>query len=172
MRFDIQPYVGALPVTFGMHREEVHQLLGPPESSFPIWDGSGISDSFDRARHNVGYDNAGTVRHVGFSPGAVELSIQGRLIWTPQEQSDPNPVFLALDPAPLEHVGFWIYLRIGVTTTGYHDDDPGQWSVTVFPPGAKDKSLPRAKAADTSRYVRAGEQGAQPSPRCGTRSGG
>jgi len=30
MRIDIQPYAGAPPITFGMTREQVHRLLGPP----------------------------------------------------------------------------------------------------------------------------------------------
>ena len=43
-RFDIRPHVGALPVTFGMHRDEVHRVLGTPETSAPIWNKSGFSE--------------------------------------------------------------------------------------------------------------------------------
>jgi hypothetical protein len=152
VRFDIQPYTGALPVAFGMRRAEVHKLLGSPESSFPIWDGSGVSESYARSRYNVGYDNTGVVNHIGFSPGAIELTIQGQPIWTPDEQPDPNPVLLALDPDPMEFVGFWFFVVIGVTTTGYHDDDRSQRAVTVFTRGSKAELLERATAADTSRY--------------------
>jgi hypothetical protein len=152
VRFNIQPFTGALPITFGMHRDEVYRLLGPPESSFPIWDGSGVSEHYDQSRYNVGYDNAGAVNHLGFSPGGAELSIQGRAIWTLEEQPDPNPALIALDPEPVEVVGFWLFLRIGVTSTGYHDDDPSQRAVTVFPRGSKAQLLPGAKPADTSRY--------------------
>ena len=42
--FDIEPFVGALPVRFGMNRSEVHRLLGGPEASHPIWDQSGTTD--------------------------------------------------------------------------------------------------------------------------------
>jgi hypothetical protein len=155
MRFDIQPYIGALPITFGMSRAEVHRLLGTPESSFPIWDGSGVSEHYAQARHNVGYTNDGLVNHLGFSPGGAELSILGRPIWTVSSQPDPNPILLAFDPAPLELVGFWFYLAIGVTSTGYHDDDPAQRAVTVFPRGSKAELLGEATPADTSRYGRA-----------------
>lgn len=155
MRFDIQPYIGALPITFGMARDQVHRLLGQPESSNPIWDGSGVSEHYNASRYNVGYTNSGTVNHLGFSPGGAELSILGRPLWKPDDQSDPNPVLLVLDPAPLECVGFWFFMAIGVTTTGYHDDDTSQRAVTVFVRGGKPTELlADAQPADTSRYRR------------------
>lgn len=155
MLFDIQPYAGALPITFGMTREEVHRLLGPPESSHPVWDGSGVSESYNAARHTVCYDNAGAVNHLGFSPGGAGLAILGRPIWTVAHQPDPNPVLLALDPAPLEFVGFWFFAVIGVTSTGYHDDDSSQRAVSVCVRGGKSAELlAEAKPADTSRYRR------------------
>ena len=38
MRFDIEPGVGALPIRFGMHRDQVRRLIGAPEASTTIWD--------------------------------------------------------------------------------------------------------------------------------------
>lgn len=152
MKFDIQPYLGALPVTFGMQRNDVHQLLGPPDSSYPNWDKSGYNEYDRDGRYNVGYDNDWMVNHIGFVPGSVELTIQGQPIWALGDHPDPNPVFLALDSEPLEHVGFWIFLRIGVTTTGYHDGDENQLAVTVFPRDTWANRLTAAKPADTSKY--------------------
>ena len=150
MSFDIQPFHGALPVAFGMSRDEVHRLLGLPESSFPIFNGSGTSDHF--TTFNVGYNKAGIVTHVGFSPGKFELTIHGQRIWDRNEHPDPNPIFLKLDPEPLETLGFLVFLKIGVTTTGYHDDDPSQQAISVFPKGKWDNLLTDAKPADVSRY--------------------
>jgi len=152
VRFDIQPYVGALPITFGMHQRDVHRILGRPERSSPIWNKSGFSEHYLGGGYNVGYNNAWIVDHLGFGPGAVELAIQARLIWTLAEQSDPNPIFLTLDPEPVEFVGFWFFLRIGVTTTGYHDDDPNQLAITVFTRDSTTELLAKAKLADTSKY--------------------
>ena len=92
------------------------------------------------------------VNHVGFGPGAIDLSIEGRPIWSTEDQPDPNPTFLALDPAPVTTVGFWIYLRLGVSTTGYHDDDEGQRAIAVFPTSRAERFIARAIPADTSRY--------------------
>jgi hypothetical protein len=151
VRFDIRPYIGALPIRFGMHREEVHRLVGLPELTAPLWDGSRMSEHY-RERYNVGYDNAGEVTHIGFCPGAIELSIQGQEIWTRQEQPDPNPCLLAQDSEPLEVVGFWVFLLVGVTSAGYHDGDDSQRAVTVFPQGAMSELLADAKPAITRKY--------------------
>ncbi len=153
MRFDIQPYGGALPITFGMHQRDVHSILGPPETSIPIWNKSGFAEHYVGGRYNIGYDNGWIVKHLGFGPASVELGIRGQMIWTLNDQPDPNPILLALDPEPLERVGFWIFVRIGVTTTGYHDDDPGQLAITVFPRnGSWGELLTKAKPADTTKY--------------------
>jgi hypothetical protein len=155
IRFDIRPHVGALPVTFGMHRDEVHRLLGAPQASSPLWNKSGFSEGYLSGAYNVGYDNAWAVNHLGFGPGSIELSIDGRPVWSLDEQPDPNPIFLSLDPAPVTDVGFWIFLKLGVTTTGYHDDDPSQRAITAFPPSRVDRLTRRATPADTSRYTKA-----------------
>lgn len=152
MKFDIQPYIGAAPITFGMSRDEAHRILGLPESSHPIWDGSGISESYNRSGFNIGFDTSDAVNHLGFGPGGAELTIQGTPIWTPQLQPDPNPLLLRLDPNPLEVVGFWVFLQIGITTTGYHDGDDGQRAITVFAQELKQDWLEGAASADTSKY--------------------
>ncbi len=152
MRFNIRPYLGTDPIAFGMSQKDVHRVLGAPETSFPVWNKAGFAEHYLHGGYNVGYDNAWIVNHLGFGPGSVELSIQGRSVWTLEDQPDPNPIFLSLDPEPVEFVGFWNFLRIGVTTTGYHDDDPDQFAVTVFPCGANDGLLAKAKPADTSKY--------------------
>jgi hypothetical protein len=150
MRFDIEPYQGAKPIMFGMSRETVHQFLGMPKQSFPVWDGSGVTEHYEG--FNVGYDLQNRVKHLGFTPGSLDLAIGGQTIWNRQRQSDPNSVLLELDPLPVEFVGFWIYLQLGVTTTGYHNDDPSQHAVAVFPQGGMDRFLEKTRAANTERY--------------------
>lgn len=81
------------------------------------------------------------------------MTMNGRQIWSIDRAPDPHPIFLRVDPAPVTSVGFWIYLRIGVTTTGYHDDDESQRAITVFPPHRADWFAARAMPADTSRYT-------------------
>jgi hypothetical protein len=150
--FDIEPFIGALPVRFAMHRSEVHRLLGPPTASDPIWDGSGTSDYWYECRFNVGYDNGGLVKHVGFCPGGCELSVCGTLLWSLDEQPDPNPQLLRRDPSPVESLGFLIYRGLGISTAGYHDGDSAQLALTASPIGTWDDFVKDAKRPDLSKY--------------------
>src|SRR4051812_23894249 len=106
LQFNIQPFIGALPVVFGMQRKRVHEILGKPESSHPIWNGSGLSEYWQDAGVVVGYNNEGVVNHLGFSPGRCELRFLDSLLWSPADQPDPNPTLLRQDRTPLEALGF------------------------------------------------------------------
>ena len=101
---------------------------------------------------NIGYGEGGCVNHVGFSPGAFELRLRNEVIWTTQSHDDPNPKLLVIDCEPKESLGFLVFRMIGLTTTGYHDDDPSQYAITVFPRGAWDRLLGKATAPDLSKY--------------------
>jgi hypothetical protein len=152
LAFDIEPFAGALPVRFGMTRPEVHRLLGAPAASRPIWEGSGTTDFWHATRVNVGYDNAGTVNHVVFCPGGCVLTLAGARLWTPDEQPDPNPLLLRLDPAPVESVGFLIYPALGISTTGYRDGDDAQRALTASPAGKWDRVLKDAGRPHLGKY--------------------
>jgi hypothetical protein len=150
--FDIEPFVGALPVRFGMARSEVHGLLGTPEASNPIWNESGTMDYWNESRIIVGYDNNGIVNHVGFRPGGCKLSLRSTLIWSIDEQPDPNVHLLQIDSAPVESVGILFYPSLGIGTTGYHDGDENQLCLSVSPAGTWDDVLKNAKSPDLSKY--------------------
>src|SRR4051812_27044790 len=116
LRFAIRPFEGANPVLFGMPRVQVLEVLGPPAVA-----GKG-SDSWGKSLEIcIGYD-AGTVNHLGFSPGEFELRLLDDLLWAAGSKDDPNVVLLRHDPEPVERVGFLVFAKIGVTTTGFHDD--------------------------------------------------
>ena len=65
----------------------------------------------------------------------------------------------------MEVLGFLVFDRIGVTTTGYHDDDEDDLAITVYPRGAWNKFLKKGVAPDLSRY----EQGESSPPNFGIR---
>jgi hypothetical protein len=150
--FDIWPYVGALPLAFGIPRVEVHALLGRPEFTSPPTEWRSLCDSWEGATIQVGYDTESKLNHVGFGPGTFSLLLQGSEFWSASEHADPNPFLLRFDPDPLEILGFLIFDRIGVTTTGYHDDDDNDRAITVYPRGAWDKFLKKGIAPNLTRY--------------------
>ncbi len=150
--FDILPYTGALPIRIGMSAEDVHSLLGIPERISTLWDKSGCSHSWTDPDLNIGFTNNNTVNHVGFVPNSVSVSLNGTAIWKANSCVDPNPVLLQYDAYPRECVGFLVYLDLGITTTGFHDDDPSQHALCVFGRGAYDGLLHKATTPDLGRY--------------------
>jgi hypothetical protein len=147
LSFDLCPFEGAAPIMFGMPRAKAIEILGNPAVS-------GIGrDYWGRQNEiNVGYGEDTTVNHVGFGPGEFELRIKNEVIWTPQSHVDPNAKLLTYDSNPLESLGFLVFANIGVTTGGYHDDDPNQYSITVFPKGAWDDLLLEATRPNLAKY--------------------
>ena len=146
-RFQIVPYIGASPLMFGMSRAAVHLQLGGPKVAGENSDSWG-----EKLEINVGYDRENLVNHIGFSPGDVALHFGDAIIWKPNIDSDPIPTLLAVDGNPLERLGFLVFNKIGIATTGYHDDDPSQHAVSLFPKGAWESKLAKAKHPDLSRY--------------------
>jgi hypothetical protein len=147
MSLNILPFEGALPIRFGMHRDLVRGIFGVPKSSNEMIDSWGSNLTI-----NVGYDADGAVSQLGLGPGEFELTICGEFLWSPERHPDPNPVFLRLDAEPLERVGFLFFPKIGIGTTGYHDDDDSQLAISVYPRGALDKLLVKAKKPVLTKY--------------------
>ncbi len=104
--------------------------MGPPAVS-----GMGSDSWGPRLEVNIGYATDGTVNHIGFSPGSFELKLQDQLVWSTSSHGDPNFLLVQLDPEPLERLGFLVFTRLGVATTGFHDDDASQYAISLFPRG-------------------------------------
>lgn len=147
LSLDIRPFEGVSPIKFGMLRSSVIDVIGNPYSSNEKVDSWGNTLDI-----NIGYDELGTVEQIGLGPGEYELAIGGQLLWRPHRHPDPNPTLLALDPEPLERVGFLIFTKLGIATTGYHDDDPSQHAISVYPRGAWDQLLLKAKKPILDKY--------------------
>ncbi len=128
------------------------------EATHPIWNRSGITDYWNGSRVSVGYDNHDTANHVGLIPGGCELSLLGTTLWSSDVQPDPNWELLKSDPAPLEELGFLVFTAVGVGTTGYHDGDDGQRSLSVSPAATWDEVLKDAKKSDLKKYRKRGDQ--------------
>jgi hypothetical protein len=149
--FEIISCVVALPLRFGMTVEDSHSLLGAPQNISTIWDKTGFSHSWDVPNLNIGFSNENALKHVGFVPGGCSGSLNGTCIWTRESYVDPNPILLRFDPNPRECYGVLVYLEIGITTTGFHDDDPSERSLCIFTSGAYDDLRPKSPALDLSR---------------------
>jgi len=130
--FTLVPYIGAKPVTFEMTAADVEQILGPAETV-------GVNDLGERDERrgpmNIRYSlDDGKVVEIVFDPMA-SLLYQGNNLLNETALVD---FLLRFDDQPFEFVGFLIFLDLGITATGFHDDDEAQKSIMVFRRGRLD----------------------------------
>ena len=130
--FEIISYVGVKPLLFGMTRSQVEALVGPPGILTKTFPGNANAsyESF-----NIGYSKQDRkLIHIGFLPTA-EVTIRGM---NPFTQKSAFRNLVRQDSCPYEYVGFIILLDLGITLTGFHDNDPNQLAITAFARGGFD----------------------------------
>jgi len=152
MEFDLSPFVGALPIQFGMPSDEVTALLGKPRSTGKgsLWG--------EKGEVVIGFDSQDLVDHFGFGPGELSLKFRGETLWTLSNFEDPNPILLKYDSSPVEHVGFLIFLKLGIQTTGFHDDedetlDYGDKTISMFPKSGLQYCIDKGGIPDLRKYT-------------------
>jgi hypothetical protein len=133
--FEIEPYIGAKPILFGMSEETVVATLGPPLRKSRNFR---KELSLDYPLMNVGFDNRGLVCHIGFLPDS-EIFFGKLPVFLPESFRE----LCQLDGSPKEVLGFIVLLSLGIAFTGFHDSDESQRSVTVFPVGHYDALRPK-----------------------------
>jgi len=131
--FTIEPYVGALPIRFGMNPAEVSQIIGPPSE---VSTGPFGNRCEQRECLALGYSTPdGTFMEAVFAPGAKVL-YHGHDLF---EHPDPIQLLRQFDPAPQLWVGFVIFQRLGVRLSGFHDNDESQKAIAVVKEGYWDQ---------------------------------
>ena len=126
--FEIISYVGPKPLLFGMIRDQVEAIVGPPES---------ITDE-----HRTYYESF-NIRYSKQDKGLVEIGFSSDAKVTilginPFIQKNGFRDLLRRDSCPYECYGFIVLLNLGITLTGFHNDDPDQLAITAFAPGVWD----------------------------------
>lgn len=119
MRFEIEPYEGAIPIRFGMSEADVLRLLGNPED---------IGTNYSGSRHyvygpvTIGFAKEdGKVVHVAFSPG-VEVVFRGINVFEPAAFEQ----ICKLDGKPVEYHGSIMLLELGIDFYGFTGDEEGE----------------------------------------------
>lgn len=131
--FTVEPFVGPLPLQFGMTPTEVEAILGPPDRVFPDHFGN-MSES--RKHLSIGYSAAtGLLIEVVFAPGS-QLFFQGQNLFS---VSNPIDFLRKSDPLPQLCVGFVFFLMLGIRLSGFHDHDDMQKAIGVTAKGHWDE---------------------------------
>ncbi len=136
--FDIDPYVGPLPVTFEMSSTDVENIIGPATKDRIRR--SGHREEF-RSFVNIRYAlDDGKVEEVGFVPTPSLLFKGSRLFRVP----DVIALLSQYDPTPYETLGAVLFLKLGISMTGFFDSDSeGDKAITVFRKGTWDGAMDR-----------------------------
>jgi hypothetical protein len=130
--FEIISYVGAKPLLFGMTRGQVEAIVGPPEIMTTNY--SGEPDAMYKL-FSIRYSKQEkTLVEIGFSR-AANVTIDGM---NPFTQKNAFRDLVRRDSCPYESYGFIILLDLGITLTGFHDNDPNQLAITAFTRGRWD----------------------------------
>lgn len=127
--FHFEPYIGALPLRFGMTPAEVQEAAAPPIKTMKNF--LGERDELRAGIH---------IRYSTTTDAVIEMSFlpTTRLMYDSHDlfqEPDLLQILIRYDPTPFEWVGFVIFLRIGLAVTGYPDRDSAQQAITVFAEG-------------------------------------
>lgn len=146
-QFEIQPYSGVGDLRFGMNHVTIEKLIGTPIANEKGFSGETTEYRRDNGLLTTYALNEDALVEVGFSRNILELEFDGDRIFT----DPPKEIFrklVNLDGNPYESVGFIVLLNLGITLTGFHDDDIYQRAVTVFTRGRWDGLLQKLKPFD------------------------
>jgi hypothetical protein len=130
--YALAPYVGALPIMFGMGPLEVATLVGPADTV-----GDTCHDDREEVRGPlmIRYSSQSSqVVEIAFLPSAT-LLYKGVDLFTKADVIR----FLAQYDRPLEIVGFVVFMNLGITMTGFHDNDASQKAIVAFSKGRMDE---------------------------------
>lgn len=132
MIFNLEPYVGIGPLRFGMSQDQVKSIVGEPERILtnrrgePDFQYSGINIRFSSEELRL--------VELGIYP-STSLTVMGVSVF---DEPDAFSKIVELDGQVFECYGFIIFFGLGVTMTGFHDEDGSQKAVTLFARGRWD----------------------------------
>ena len=140
--FTIRPYAGVGAVCLGMTPDDVAAVLGPPDDSELISDMGEIREHREQAAVQAVYSvNDKRLVELGFSPPIAGLEFDGVPLFVVHSDDALRHV-IQNDSQPLIVHGFVVFFGLGITMTGFHDDDEAQKAVTVFEEGRWDAVKP------------------------------
>jgi hypothetical protein len=139
----IKPFQGVNSIKFGMSPEEVANILGASDT---------VSENHLKQRiefrsfANFAYssEEPRILCHIGFGRQMSRVIFDNINFF----EDDSNSVLRRLiikDSAPMLYLGFLVFIKLGISLTGFHDQDISQKALSLFEEGAWDKRSSRMK---------------------------
>ncbi|MDR3324111.1 MAG: outer membrane protein assembly factor BamE [Zoogloeaceae bacterium] len=141
MEFEIVPFVGVENLRFGMTPQQVADILGAPSSIGEGYYGERQEYRTDGNDLLVTYDEKdNTAVHFGFWPKMRGLSFKEKKLFQMPEL-EALAVLIKEDDSPYEVLGIINFLGLGITMSGFHEEDPSQKAVAVYKSGDLDSQF-------------------------------
>ncbi|NWL79546.1 hypothetical protein DM872_22090 [Pseudomonas taiwanensis] len=137
---EIRPFAGVSRVTFGMQASAVGKELGEADSTTKNHLGQLVES---RSFANFGYSvSSEELAHIGLGRQMENVFLGSTNIFMDPAQNVLSDLTL-LDDSPYIYLGYVVFLKLGISLTGFHDGDIDQKAISLFPKGAWDKRIPR-----------------------------
>ncbi len=144
MKFKIDAYKEVGPLRFGMSKQETEQAIGHVDRAANTPDG--IIELY-----NFSYDVVAQVRkssdqliEVGFGHRATEVCINNIYLFE-QPGQDVLLELSKIDSNSFVGHGSIVFLNLGISLTGFTDDDNSTRAITAFANGVWDDIIPSMK---------------------------
>ena len=143
MVFNIESFIGALPLKFGMTPGEVKALVGTDGEESKNFLGGLTVNYFGHGRDVcVGFDkHSGLATHFGLGRQST-VRFRGLDVF-----GDPDAwrSIVRMSSDCHEWVGFIICCDLGLQLSGFHDADASQLAISTFPEGGYEKHRAKFK---------------------------
>jgi len=128
-QFEIQPFVGALPLRFGMTRDEVHGVVGSPRAVRTNRFGELDEDYLEVS---AGYDKTDAkLCELGFVR-SVDVRFRGIDLF---RDAGAISLLVEADGSPLEGLGFIVFPSLGIALADFGSEQDTDQAITVFARG-------------------------------------
>jgi hypothetical protein len=143
-QFKIHPLEGIGPIKFGMLPRQVESLVGPADQVSTNHLGQRVEF---RSFMNFAFTNDTEQKlcHIGLGRQMDLTSLNDWFVFTEEPRSVIKHL-ISMGDVPMLYMGFLVFLELGITLTGFHDDDEPQKALTLFPKGSWDSRVPRMRA--------------------------
>jgi hypothetical protein len=141
--FELQSFVGALPLRFGMTSEDVKAVLGEDGKVSTNFLG-GMSLNYYRTGADIciGFDkDSGLATHFGLGKLST-VRFRGLDVFG---DATAWQSIVRMSSDCHEWVGFVHCCDLGLSLSGFHDGDTSQLGICVYPEGRYDKHRPKFK---------------------------
>ena len=143
MIFNIEPYAAVGPLRFGMTRVDTQQAIGNIDQAADLLEGIvRIHSPSNDLLAQVSADDK--LIEVGFGRRATNVTL-GSINFFTQPKADVIKALCKLDSSAVFGYGSIVFPALGISLTGFQNEDDDDKAITAFAKGVWDDIIPTLK---------------------------